>query len=152
MTCGLSLSDWVGIANLLAAVGAIVVAVRALVVARGTLQEAEENWRQQKWFDLYAKADEAHSLLVRYKKIYPTVLQNPTTEGKQDWNALMSVFLEAYTMAGCFPVNPAVNSLLAATGAFTGLADAYDETRFTKLGDAVEELRQRALLKPSVLG
>ncbi len=38
MSCGLSLSDWVGIANLVAAVGAIAVAVAALVVARNTLR------------------------------------------------------------------------------------------------------------------
>ena len=52
MSCGLSLSDWVAIANL-------VLAVMALVVARSTIKEAEENWRQQKCFDLYFKAGQA---------------------------------------------------------------------------------------------
>lgn len=152
MSCGLSLSDWVGIANLVAAVGAIAVAVRALVVARSTLTDAEENWRQQKWFDLYAKADQAHSMLLRYRQIYPKEYQDQSLGARQEWNALVTLFFEAYTMAGCFPTNAAIDDLLAATGSFTDPKSAYDEQRFAKLGGAVEELRQKALLKPSVLG
>lgn len=151
MSTGLSLSDWVGIANLVAAVGAIAVAVVALIVARGTLKDAEENWRQQKWFDLYAKADQTHSMLLRYRKIYPVAFQDHSLEARQEWNSLMTLFLEAYTTAGCFPVNTAIDALLAATGSFTDPKCAYDEQRFARLGDAVEELRQKALLKPSVL-
>lgn len=119
MSTGLSLSDWVGIANLLAAVGAIAVAVVALVVARRTLTDAEESWRQQKWFDLYAKADQAHSTLLGYRQIYPVEVQDHSLEAKQAWNALMTVFLEAYTMAACFPKNAAIDTLLTATSAFT---------------------------------
>ena len=151
MSTELSLSDWVGIANLVAAVGAIAVAVVALVVARRTLTDAEESWRQQKWFDLYAKADQAHSMVLAYRQIYPVEIQDHSLEAKQEWNALMKVFLEAYTMAGCFPKNAAIDTLLAATSSFTDPKCAYDKQRFAKLGDAVEELRQKSLLKPSVL-
>jgi len=145
------LSDWVGIANLAAALGAIAVAVVALVIARHTLKDAEENWRQQKWFDLYAKADQAHCMLLRYRKIYPIALQDQSLEARQEWNTLMALFLETHTMAGCFPKNAAVDALFAATSSFTDPKCAYDDERFNKLGDAVEELRLRALLRPSVL-
>jgi hypothetical protein len=42
--------DWI-------AISALVVGIVALFVARKTLKDAEEFWKQQKWFDLYAKAD-----------------------------------------------------------------------------------------------
>ena len=147
----ITLSDWAAIANLVVALVALAVAIVALVVARKTLTEAEEDWKQRKWFDLYAKADEAHSMLVSYRKIYPTSTQDESVPARNAWNQLMFLFLQAHTMAGVFPKNPAVDKLFEATSAFSYPKCAYEHARSEKLGDAVEDLRQKALLKKEVL-
>jgi hypothetical protein len=51
--------DWVSIT-------ALFVAVLSFVIARKTLNDSEDSWKQQKWFDLYAKADEGYDTLDRY--------------------------------------------------------------------------------------
>ena len=54
-------------------------------------------------------------------------------------------------MAGVFPKNAEVDALFEATGSFTDPKCAYENERLEKLGDAVEGLRQKALLKEGVL-
>ena len=147
----LTLSDWAAIANLVVAVSAFLIAIVALAVARKTLIDAEEDWKQRKWFDLYAKADEAHTMLVSYRKIYPASTQDESVQARNAWNQLMFLFLQAHTMAGVFPKNPAIDELFEATSSFTDAKCAYEDARLEKLGDAVEGLRQRALLKKEVL-
>jgi len=51
--------DWV-------AISALFVAILSFFVARKTLKDAEDSWKQEKWFDLYAKADEGYNTLDRY--------------------------------------------------------------------------------------
>src|SRR5882762_8543651 len=62
--------DWV-------AVSAVFVAIVALRVAVKTLKDAEDFWKQQKWFDLYAKADEAYDTFDKYRKKYKHLMPNP---------------------------------------------------------------------------
>ena len=42
--------------------------------------------KQRKWFDVYAKADEAHSMLVGYRKIYPASTQDESVQARNAWN------------------------------------------------------------------
>jgi hypothetical protein len=108
-------------------------------------------WAQQKWFDLYFKADQAYNALERYQTVYQG--SNPamhSTGQMQDYNQLMHIFREAHTMAVVFPRNAATDALFANTK-FSNFDDAMSKERLKALADALELLREKALVNKSVL-
>jgi len=136
--------DWV-------AISALVVAIVSLFVARKTLKDAEEFWKQQKWFDLYAKADEAYDTLDRYCTTYrglnrPEILVSHA----DDWNDLMFLMRRAHSMAMVFPKHPAIDKLVKATS-FNRPEDAFEEGRLNLFSEAVGDMREMAVLDPSIL-
>jgi len=54
-------------------------------------------------------------------------------------------------MAVVFPKTPAIDELLAATAVFKDSHEAFSQERLDKLFDAVQNLREKALVHPSVL-
>jgi len=136
--------DWV-------AVSALFVAVVSFFVARKTLLDAEDFWKQQKWFDLYAKADEAYDTFERYRTIYK-VYQDPTwNQGHtEDWNNLMFLIRRVHSMAMVFPKHPAIDKLVEAT-LFSTPQDAFQDQRRKLFFDAVQDMREMALLDSSIL-
>jgi hypothetical protein len=141
--CFLLALDWVAISSL-------VVAIAAFVVARKTMKDAEEDWKQRKWFDLYFKADEAYNELDYYRTAYSGQPIPKTPEQASDWNKLMFLIRQAHSMATVFPKTEAIDKLFAATD-FGDPAGAFDPGRLKTFMDAVEALRQKALIKPSIL-
>jgi hypothetical protein len=141
----LSSLDWVAIASL-------IVAAASFVIARKTLKDAEEDWRQRKWFDLYLKADEAYNALDRYQTIYKGSSAIVTVQQENDWNDLMFLVRLVHSMAAVFPRNPDIDKLFSSTDSFTEPANAFQGDRLPNLLEASEGLRKRALIKPSVLG
>ena len=136
--------DWVAIC-------ALGVAIWSLYVGRKTLDNAEESWNQQKWFDLYAKADEAYDLFDWYCTVYSNSPQPQTPAQASDWNKLMYLIKRAHSMAMVFPQHSAIDKLVQATSAFNNPADAFLPWRKPLFLDAVQDLRDMSNLDPSVL-
>lgn len=82
-----------------------------LVVAQKTLKDAEEFWKQQKWFDLYAKADEGYDTFEFYCTTYKGTKGIGTTQQDDDWNNLMLLIRRVHSMAMVFPKHPAIEKL-----------------------------------------
>jgi hypothetical protein len=136
--------DWV-------AITALGVAIWSLYVGRKTLDDAEESWNQQKWFDLYAKADEAYDLFDWYCTVYSHSPQAQTPPQASDWNKLMYLIKRAHSMAMVFPQHPAIDKLVKATSNFISPADAFLPWRKPLFFEAVQDLRDLSKLDPSVL-
>jgi hypothetical protein len=134
--------DWV-------AISALFVAVLSFVIARKALQDAEASWKQEKWFDLYAKADEGYNTLDRYCTIYKASPQPQTAQQANDWNSLMFLIRQVHATAMVFPAHPAIDKLVKATTSFDNPASASE--RLPLFLEAVMDLRDMATLDPSVL-
>jgi hypothetical protein len=144
--CGISLSssDWI-------ALGSLAVAGAAFVVAWVTLREAEDDWRQMKWFDLYFRADEGYNALEKYQTVHAGLLKVQTAQQATDWNDLMFQIRLIHTTALVFPQNADVDNLIASTSAFQNPANAFDPHRLPQMMKAIQGLRDRAKLKQKVL-
>ncbi|MGC2150916.1 MAG: hypothetical protein WA618_02655 [Terriglobales bacterium] len=151
ITSFLAARDWTAIIALAVAIWSLYVGRKALDVGKKTLENDEESWNQQKWFDLYAKADEAYDLLDWYCTVYQNSPNPQTPRQASDWNNLMYQIKRAHSMAMVFPKHDAINNLLQATGTFSNPADAFLPWRNPMLFDAVEDLRELAFLDPSIL-
>jgi hypothetical protein len=150
--------DWMSISGVFVAAVSLWVAIRALnvsnetlAVARKTLQDADEDWAQRKWFDLYMKADEAFNLLYRFRQVHPAVGSMNPAQQTQDWNLVILTIRQAHTMALVFPKNAAIDKFLAATSVFGDMQHGYDRDYLKEFLDANEDLRDMAKLKPEVL-
>jgi hypothetical protein len=123
----------------------------SLEITKQAVEQARLSWAQQKWFDLYFKADQAYNALEHYQTAYqgcnPAA---PSAAQMNDHNQVMYLIREAYTMAVVFPKNEAIDALFANTN-FSNPVDALSKDRLKSLGDALELLRQRALVNKSVL-
>ena len=100
---------------------------------------------------LYFKADQAYNALDEYQALYKGC--NPaicSPEQEKDHNELMDIFREACTMAAVFPKNPAIDALYDSVK-FTNVTDALSKERLKALSDALELLRQNALINVDVL-
>lgn len=137
--------DWV-------AVSALFVAIVALWVAVKTLKDAEDFWKQQKWFDLYAKADEGCDTFELYCKKYKPLLPNPqrSPDHHEDWNNLILITRRVHSMAMVFPQHPAIDKLAKATQ-FNSIETALEEWRRTLYLEAVLDMRDMAVLDPKIL-
>lgn len=159
----LTIADWcsltVSVASLGIAIASTYIAKRSLTEAKLAREDAKEiadrahdDWAQQKWFDLYFKADQAYNALEQFQTENHgcnTVIQSE--EQLAGYNQLMHIMREAQTMAVVFPENPAIDALFASTK-FSGFwGNALLKDRLTSLSDALELLRQKALMDPSVL-
>jgi len=140
----LSSLDWVSLS-------ALFVAILSFVIARKTMKDAEDSWKQQKWFDLYVKADEGYNTLDRYCAIYKGVAGIGTIQQEEDWNSLMFLIRQVHAMAMVFPKHPAIDKLVKATTTFNNPSNAYEMVRLRLFLEAVMDLRDMAVLHPSVL-
>jgi hypothetical protein len=150
MSCCVSTTDWptLGVALL-----SLIVAVVSVWFAVQSLRLASTDWRQRKWFELYFKASEACHFLEYFQRQHAAVA--PGLRGLppviDDFNMLMFKLRDAHSMAVVFPINPAIHGFLASTAVFENLDEAFSPERLTNIENAVEELRQKALLDVSVL-
>ena len=141
----LSALDWV-------AISALFVAVWSFVVARKTLKDAEEFWKQQKWFDLYAKADEGYDTFDLYCATYKEAHHPELFDGHAAaWNNLMFLIRRLHSMAMVFPKHSAIDKLVKATTGFTTPEAALQPWRLKLFFDAVQDMREMAVLDPSIL-
>ena len=138
-------------AALVIAVWTLKVTLDSLKVTRESIERVRLDWAKQKSFDLYFKADHAYNALDEYQALYKD--RNPaicSLEQEKDHNDLMDTFREACTMAAVFPKNPAIDALYNSVK-FTSVIDALSKERLDALSDALELLRQKALINADVL-
>jgi hypothetical protein len=160
-----SASFWISVAVAIIAVVSLVVSLVAtrlakasVVIANSSLAQAKEvadrdlrNWRQMKWFDLYFAVSEFSDNLENFQKQHSTRPLDPVEFGK-DRNNLMFLFRRAASMAMVFPRDPAIDSLTACAKRFDDPTHLMSKDLLTVVEDAVEGLRQRALVQENVLG
>ena len=149
----------IGVGSFMAATAAMFVAIGANRIAKSALNQAiliadreQRDWRQRKWFDLYFKTNQAYDALERFKILYESTLSGPWgTQEVNDWNNLMQLFREAGAMAVVFPKNDAIDKLFAAVK-LADRQEALSRERMSQIQEAMEAIRQKALVEPTVLG
>lgn len=146
-------SLFVSAASLLVGAAAAWIAASSLWQAKQVAEGERRDWKQRKWFDLYLKADEAYDALDHFQTIYPDA-SSPgwgSTEWEGSWNDLMRVMRTVNRMAVVFPKDSAIDDLFNATAGFTSTDAALSKERLVQLLNAVEGLRQKALINQAIL-
>lgn len=139
----------------------------SLRVAENTLQQGEEalrqaervadrerrDWKQRKWFDLYFKANEIYDQLDHFQAKHSSKPASAwgAPELQNEFANLLLEVRRLHSMAAVFPKDPAVDALFKSTVAFHGLNEVFMHDRLRPIADAVEGLRQKALVDTSVL-
>jgi hypothetical protein len=148
-----SVSLAIAIASLLASAAATLIAKSSLSQAKQVADRDHKDWKQRKWFDLYFKADEAYDALDRFQALYPS----PSSPGwdmpewQRESHNLMRIMRTVHRIAVVFPRNPEVQALFEATAVFSNADEYASKDRLSKIFDAVEGIRQKALIDTSVL-
>lgn len=142
-----SVSLVVAIASLLLSAVATLVAKSSLSQAKQVADRDQRDWRQRTWADMYLKADETYDALDRFH-----VLSDSwnTTRRELEWSDLMRLIRGAHAMAVVFPQNLAVGAFLSSTAVFKDEKTVSDDC-LSKVFDAVELIRQKALLPVTIL-
>ncbi len=143
--------------SLLVATASLIVSLIAAALAKKSLEESKRvadrdstDWKQRKWFDLYFEAEKAYDALDQFQAQYRDGAPRRYTEGWNDYareaNALMSTIRRVHAMAAVFPVNSTVDKLFR-SAVFPMEADLLSTERKTLLFDAVQDIREKALIK-----
>ncbi len=143
----------VSMASLLLGVAAVWIARSSLSQARKFAEQEQRDWRQRKWFDLYFKADEAYDALDHFQVLYPnsSLPEWGSPKWQQDWSDLMRAMRTVNRMAVVFPKSPVIDEVFASTAVFASQDEALSQDRLQQLLNAVEGIRQKSLVDPTVL-
>jgi hypothetical protein len=137
-------SIWIGRAS-------VAVSQQALKQAKDVADRASADWRQQQWFTLFFEANAAYDLLDQFHSI----VKAPGGPALQDEQAGLGAatlqMKKAQGLAAVFPKCVEVDALFEATK-LSIRADYLSPEKLKTLFDAVEGLRQKALVSPDVLG
>jgi hypothetical protein len=159
-------TDYLGLTSLLVAVASCIASIIAAVFAKRSVAQAEQaiaqservakrehdEWMQRKWYELYFKAAEALDSLDYFRTMYRDAEHKMGTEDQvEDWGEMMFKVRAAGRMAFVFPKDPVVTLFTASAAGFRNSQSAMSEEHYKKMDEAVEGLRQKALLNPSVL-
>jgi hypothetical protein len=110
------------------------------------------DWRQSKWFELYFSASEMCDTLEHFQVIHLPNAEYWNSEPlASDYNRIIFLNRKCLAMAVVFPKNPAVDKLAAASAAFRNREEVFSKDRLKLIQDAVQDLRELALLHPAVL-
>jgi hypothetical protein len=128
------------------------------VSCRGSLSQAKQvaeseqrDWKQRKWFDLYFKASEVCDSFEHFQAIYDSSSLG-TEEFVRHRNELMFHLRRMFSMAVVFPQDSAIAALMKCAVGLKDPAQVLSKDRLKKFSDAVEGLREKALVRdPSVL-
>ncbi len=149
----------VGIASLVIAVAAALIAKSSLSQAKQVAARDEKDWKQRKWFDLYFKADEAYDALERFQALYPST-SSPgwdTPEWDRETHDLMRIMRTVNRVALAFipqsgEIPAEIQALLNASAVFKNIKDeGTSKEQKSNLFNAVEGLLPKAQLDGSVL-
>jgi hypothetical protein len=147
-----SISLWIAVASLVVSVAAAWIAQSSLSQAKLVAERDQRDWKQRKWFDLYFTASEFHDSLAHFQALYDESAVE-AREFQRDRNELMFLLRRMYSMAVVFPQDPAITALMKCAIGLREPAQALSAERLHKFSDAVEGLRQKALVTDTaVLG
>lgn len=153
-----TIAYWANLVGTVVAVASLVLSLVALSIAKSSLSSAKQvaeqeqrDWKQRKWFDLYFQASEFYDHLDRFKNQFEHMAVANAEDAKA-WNDVMFQARRVHSMALVFPKNPAIDKLFAVTAVFENRQEAFSRERLEAVLDAVEGLRQMALVHASVLG
>jgi hypothetical protein len=118
--------------------------------AKQIADRERQDWKQQKWFDLYLVANEAHEQLMSFQAKYKSGEYSQLMH--EDVERVAHCIGLAYARAMVFPVNQAITEFCMSTSAVTTPEDMLSEVKLKQIFDAVENLREKALIMdPTVL-
>jgi len=151
-------TDYVGLISLLVAVASCIASIAAAVFAKLSVSQAKriaqrehDEWAQRRWFELHSKAAEAFDALDYFRTNYPNVeYKKGTEERAKDWSEMMFKVRAAGRMAFVFPKNPIVTAFTDSCK-FRNTENAVSDDFYKGMFEAVEGLRGKAVLNPSVL-
>jgi hypothetical protein len=153
-----SITDYVGLISLLVAVASLIASIVAVMFAKRSVSLAEriaqrehDEWAQRKWLDLYLEAAEALDTLDYFRAKYPKAEHSQGEKRAKDWNLMMLKLRAAGRMAFVFPKNPTVTAFVDSCK-FGDSENEVPDERCREIFEAVEGLRGKALVNPSVLG
>jgi hypothetical protein len=128
-------------------------AAEALRQTKEVAERELADWRQSKWFELYFRASEMCDTLEHFQKMHnPDAKEYRYSEPiATDYNNFIFLNRRCLTMAAVFPKNDAVDKLAAASAAFINFEEVFSAERLRLIADAVQDIRELALLHPAVL-
>jgi hypothetical protein len=143
----------IAVASLVTSAAAALIAKSSLSQAKRVAERDRKEWKQRTWFDLYFKGCEFCDFWEHFQARYATgsadIWKTPGIE--KDYTELMFLARKVLSMAVVLPVNKVIDELCASTAVFKNPNEALSEPRLKKAADAVEGLRQMALMDKSVL-
>ena len=143
----------ISVASLLVSLASLYVARSSLAQAGQVAERDRRDWKQRKWFDLYLKAREFYDSLARFQAHYksdsPALWDDPDI--RKDYTELILLIRKAHSMAAVFPRHQVITDFCKSTAVFRDPNEALSKDRLSKIFDAIEGLRQMALVEPSVL-
>lgn len=128
-------------------------AAESLRQAKDVAERELADWRQSKWLELYFRASEMCDTLEHFQKVHkPDSGEYRYSEPiASDYNNFIFLNRKCLTMAAVFPKNDAVDKLAAAAAAFREWEEVFSPERLKAIGEAVQDIRELALLHPAVL-
>jgi hypothetical protein len=159
--------DYISIASLLVAIASFIASLVSAAIANKAKKDAEgiaeiahDEWAQQKWFDLYFSTNSAYDAMEKLQKdcIVQTgriisIAGGGTFPDRA--NVVVILFREIQAMAMVFPKCTTIDMLCAATSGFSddplGPIGLLSKERLKNLMDAMNEIREKALVNSSVL-
>jgi hypothetical protein len=115
--------------------------------------KAHDEWAQQKWFDLYFKANAAYDAMDELQGQFS--LERDRIIGMnypERTNDVIRLFREAQAMAMVFPKSEVIDNLCNATSGFVHEpSEMLSKQRLQNLMDAMNDIREMALVDPGVL-
>jgi hypothetical protein len=159
--------DWttlrLSIASLVIAIVSFVASLVSAAIANSSRKDAKsiaerahDEWAQQKWFDLYFSTNSAYDAMEKLQA--DCVIQGDRIISVRGGNypdranEVVRLFREIQAMAMVFPQCATIDMLCAATSGFVDdHRDLLSKERLKKLMDAMNEIREKALVDASVL-
>jgi len=145
-----SVSLFVAVASFLTSVAAVWIGKSSLSQAKQVAERDRKDWQQRKWFDLYFQASETYHSLEHFQTLYDTGSES-TAECVMGRNELMFLFRKMYAIAVVFPRNSVIDALASCADGLERPEEVFSRARLQKMFDAVEGLRQKALVNATVL-
>ena len=148
-------SDYVSIASLVVAIASAVIARGARKDAERIAERAHDEWAQQKWFDLYFSTNSAYDAMEKLQA--DSIVQKSGTINihgdtyPHRANEVIRLFREIQAMAMVFPRCTVIDTLCAATSGFVDDRELLKKQRLQQLMDAMNDIREKALVDASVL-
>jgi hypothetical protein len=139
--------------SLTEAVTARDLAAESLRQAKDVAERELADWRQSKWLELYFRASEMCDALEHFQKVHkPEFGEYRYSEPMaSDYNRFIFLNRKCLTMAVVFPKNDAVDKLAVAAAAFREWEEIFSKERLKVIAEAVQDIRELALLHPTVL-